>query len=248
LRAAIAARTGTLPPDLTRRILAAYDIQFVRAATVPDEAAAVRAAETIGYPLVLKIVSPDIAHRSDAGGVTLGIAGPAGLEAAMAAMRATIRAARPDARIDGFELQQHLTGQIEAMAGFVAAPPFGALLTIGTGGTMVELQADRSLDLCPITPDRAIAMIGETRLGALLGGYRNLIPATGLAPLAGLAANLSRLAADLGDLIVECDINPVLIAPGTGTVCVVDALLVTSAALSRRGRRAPQGPPAAHRW
>ena len=69
-------------------------------------------------------------------------------------------AARPAARIEGFELQQHLTGQVEAMAGFVAAPPFGALLTLGTGGTMVELQADHSLDLCPVTTDRAAAMIG----------------------------------------------------------------------------------------
>ena len=225
-RAALAGLTGTVPPDLTRRILAAYDIAFVRAATVPDEAAALAAAESIGYPIVLKIVSPDIAHRSDVGGVALGIPDAPALATAMATRRTAIHTARPCARIDGFELQHHLTGQIEAMAGFVAAPPVGTLLTLGTGGTMVELQADRSLDLCPITPARATAMITATRLGALLNGYRTLSPATDTAPLARLAATLSRLAADLSPHLTECDLNPILITPTTGIVHLVDALLV----------------------
>ena len=226
LRAAIAGHTGALPDALTRRLLTAYDIPFVASAHADDAAAALAAAERIGYPLVLKIASPDIAHRSDVGGVTLGIASPEALRAAMALMRAQVGSALPAARLTGFELQAQLIGHIEAMAGFVAAPPFGALLTIGTGGTMVELQADRCLELCPLTPARAAAMIGETRLGALLGGYRNLLPVTDIAPLARLASNLSRLATDLGDLLGECDINPVLVAPGTGEICVVDALIV----------------------
>ena len=226
LRAAIAGHTGALQADLTRRLLTAYDIPFVASAHVHDEAAALAAAERIGYPLVLKIASPDIAHRSDVGGVALGIASPDALRAAMARMRAQVGSTLPNARLTGFELQAQLIGHIEAMAGFVAAPPFGTLLTLGTGGTMVELQADRSLELCPFTPARAAAMIGETRLGALLGGYRNLVPVTDMAPLARLASNLSRLAADLGDLLGECDINPVLVAPGTGAVHVVDALII----------------------
>ncbi len=226
LRAAIMGHRGALPASLTRRLLMAYDIPFVASADAPDDASAVTEADRIGYPVVLKIASPDIAHRSDVGGVALGIAGPDALRAAMARMTAQVRNALPAARLTAFELQAQLIGQIEAMAGFVAAPPFGTLLTIGTGGTMVELQADRSLELCPFTPARAGEMIGETRLGALLGGYRNLVPATDIGPLARLASNLSRLAADLGDLLGECDINPVLVAPGSGEVHVVDALII----------------------
>ena len=226
LRAAVAEHTGPLPPALVRRLLGAYGIPFVRAAEVPDATAALAAAETIGYPLVLKIASPDIAHRSDVGGVALGITDPGALVAAIARMSANVAQARPTARLTGFELQGQITGHIEAMAGFVAAPPFGALLTIGTGGTMVELLTDRSLELCPFCDTRAAEMIGATRLGALLGGYRNLVPATDVAPLARLAANLSRLAADFAGILVECDINPVLVTPGTGDVHVVDALLV----------------------
>ena len=226
LRAAIVGHKKTLPAALTRFLLAAYDIPFVPSGEAADEASALAVADRIGYPLVLKIVSPDIAHRSDVGGVALGIAGPDALRAAMAKMTAQVRSALPKARLTGFELQAQLSGQIEAMAGFVAAPPFGALLTIGTGGTMVELQDDRSLELCPFAPDRAEAMIRDTRLGALLGGYRNLVPGTDIAPLARLASNLSRLAADLGDLLGECDINPVLVTPGSGDVHVVDALII----------------------
>ncbi len=228
LRSAIKGHHGPLPASLTRRLLAAYDIAFVASGAATDDIMALVVAARVGYPLVLKIASPDIAHRSDVGGVALGIAGPDALRAAMESMTAQVRNALPDARLTGFELQAQLTGHIEAMAGFVAAPPFGALLTIGTGGTMVELQADRSLELCPFTPSRAGTMIGETRIGALLNGYRTLVPATDIAPLARLASNLSRLAADLGDLLGECDINPVLVQPGTGEVFVVDALIIAS--------------------
>ena len=132
----------------------------------------------------------------------------------------------PEARITGFELQEYLVDHIEAMVGFVAAPPFGALLTVGTGGTMVELQGDRCVNLCPLTPECTIEMIATTRLGAALSGYRNLIPKTNIAPLARLAANLSELAADLSGDIAECDLNPVLVRKSTGEVCVADALLV----------------------
>jgi acetyltransferase len=225
LRAELAGLSGPLSAALTRRLLAAYDIPIARSALVPDIEAAVAAASAIGFPMVAKIDSPDVPHRSDVGGVELAIADTAALRAALARILARVTAARPGARISGFELQQHLAGRVEAMAGFVAAPPFGAVLTLGTGGTMVELQADHGVDLCPMSTDQAAAMLTGTRLGALLGGYRALMPRTDLAPVARLAADLSRLAADLGDLITGCDLNPILIAPGTGETTVVDALL-----------------------
>lgn len=225
LRSEIAGLSGPLPAALARRVLEAYDIPLVRTALVRTAEEALQRAEAIGYPLVLKIDSPDIAHRSDVGGVALGIADSDTLREALDRMVKAVQAAAPDAAITGFELQEQLLDHAEAMVGFVAAPPFGAVMTIGTGGTMVELLADSQVELCPVTPERAREMLAETRLGAYLGGYRKLTLPTDTGPLARLAANLSRLAADLGDLITECDLNPVLVRRQSGEVRVVDALM-----------------------
>ena len=129
-----------------------------------------------------KILSPDIAHRSEIGAVQLDIADAAGLRAAIAAIERNVRAARPGAVIEGYELQEQLTGWVEAMAGIKATPPFGALILVGSGGTLIELLQDRALSLSPVTPDEAAAMIRQTRLGARLAGYRNLLPRTDLTP------------------------------------------------------------------
>lgn len=228
IRADLTGLSGPLPVSLTRRILAAYDIPMVRAATVPDAETALMAAANIDYPLVVKIASPDIAHRSDIGGVELGVTDADSLRAALARISTRVAAAMPHARITGFELQEYLVDHVEAMVGFIAAPPFGALLTVGTGGTMVELQGDLCVDLCPLSSERATEMIAATRLGAALGGYRGLIPTTDTTVLARLAANLSELAADLSAHIAECDLNPVLVRKSTGEVRVVDALLVAT--------------------
>ena len=228
IRGILAGLSGPLPVSLTRKILAAYDIPVVRSATMPDIETALLEAAHIGYPLVVKIASPDIPHRSDIGGVELGVADPDALHAAVARISACVAAAMPQARIIGFELQEYLVDHVEAMVGFIAAPPFGALLTVGTGGTMVELQGDLCVELCPLTSERATEMIAATRLGAALGGYRNLIPETDTTPLARLVANLSELAADMSARIAECDLNPVLVRKGTGEVRVVDALLVAT--------------------
>ena len=181
---------------------------------------------TIGYPLVVKVVSRDVPHRSDVGGVQLGITDAAGLRQAIAEIERNVRAAVPAAVIDGYELQEELIGCVEAMAGFKSTPPFGALTVVGTGGTLVELQDDRALSLSPVTQAEAELLIGGTRLGALLGGYRNLLPPTAIQPLAALVAALSDLAADLADVLVEADLNPVLVRKGSGEVRVVDALFI----------------------
>jgi acetyltransferase len=171
-----------------------------------------------------------VPHRYDVGGVVLGIADAASLIAALARIRASVQALRPGARIEGFELQEELTDCVEAAAGFIAAPPFGALVMVGTGGVLVELEADRAVELAPFASAQGRDMIGRTRLARRLGGYRGLLPPTPLSGLSDLLARLSALAADLGgaDLggIVACDLNPVLIRKGSGEVRVVDALMM----------------------
>jgi acetyltransferase len=114
-------------------------------------------------------------------------------------------------------MQEELVDCVQAMVGYQAAPPYGALTIVGTGGVLVELEADKALSLSPVTPTEAGAMLATTRLGKTLDGYRNLIPHTDTAPLADLVANLSALAADFCDLVPECDLNPVLIQKGRAT-------------------------------
>ncbi|HET6233517.1 MAG TPA: acetate--CoA ligase family protein [Acetobacteraceae bacterium] len=228
LRHDLGASHGPVRDELVRRLLDNYALPRVRSGVARDAAEAATLAETLGYPLVVKVASRDVPHRSDVGGVQLGISDVADLRAAITRIEANVRANVPGAVIDGFELQEELVDCVEAMVGFKATPPFGALVVVGMGGTLVELQADRALGLSPVFTAEAAGMIDRTRLGALLHGYRNLIPRTDTAELVNLVCKLSNLAADFCDVLVECDLNPVLIRKGSGEVRVVDALFVAS--------------------
>jgi acetyltransferase len=221
---------GPVPDALARRLLAAYDLPMARSAIAASVDEAVSLAAGIGYPVVAKIVSRDVPHRSDIGAVRLGIRDEAELRDAIAAIGRAVRDAVPSAVIEGYELQEELSGGIEAVAGFKATPPFGALVMAGTGGTLVELQNDRAFSLAPLDAAEATALIRQTRLGALLGGYRNLVPATDLTEVAAILTNLSRLAADMRDVLAEGDLNPVMIAPGSGKARLVDALFIAAGA------------------
>jgi acyl-CoA synthetase (NDP forming) len=228
LRNDLSASRGPVRGELVRRLLDTYALPQVRSGVARTAAEAATLAATLGYPLVAKVVSRDVPHRSDVGAVQLGIRDAADLREAIARIEANIRANVPGAVIDGFELQEELVDCVEVMVGFKASPPFGALMVVGMGGTLVELQADRAIALSPVSTAEAAGMIDRTRLGALLHGYRNLIPLTDMAKLAGLICRLSNLAADLCDVLLECDLNPVLIRKGSGEVRVVDALFVAS--------------------
>jgi acetate---CoA ligase (ADP-forming) len=182
------------------------------------------------------VSSADIAHRSELGAVATGIATADELAEAIAVMRGRLREARPAARIQGFEIQEQVTGAHEALLGFTADPVFGALVTAGSGGTLVELLADTATGLAPLSPEEALELISGTRLGAVLAGYRNLAPVTDIGPLAGALHRLSWLASDFAGLLAECDLNPVFTDPGTGRVRVADVLLVAGVSPSRAGR------------
>ena len=226
LRQELCRVSGALPPELCVRILEAYGLPFVRSVMVKGAREAMDRAHEVGFPMAVKIASPDILHRSDVGGVMLGIGSRPELENAIARIAANVAAAAPKARIDGFELQEQFPADAEAMIGFAATPPFGSLVVVGTGGTLVELQADRAVGFAPIEIDDATDMIEATRLGKLLAGYRNLMPETDTSQLAELVVRTSRLAADLGDLVTACDLNPVLVRKGSGAVRLVDGLML----------------------
>jgi acyl-CoA synthetase (NDP forming) len=228
LRQDLQASIGPVSDELVRRLLEIYALPLVRSGVARGTTEAMAMADGLGYPLVVKVVSSDVPHRSDVGGVEMGIGNAVELQQAIDRIESNLRAYCPGAVIDGFELQEQLVDCIEVMVGFKATPPFGALLVVGTGGTLVELQSDRSLGLSPVSEIEAIAMIDSTRIGAVLAGYRNLIPKTDTTMLAKLVCQLSELAADMCDVLAECDLNPVLIRKGSGDVRVVDALFVAA--------------------
>lgn len=228
LRERLATEVGTVGAAVTWEVLQAYGIATVSSFVAPgvDEAAAWASGR---YPVAVKIVSPDVAHRSDVGGVVLDVASEQDLRDAAAAVRASVERVVPGCVIEGLEVQPMVPAGVEALVGFAADPVFGAILTAGTGGTLVELEGDVHSCPVPVDPDRCQQLLHGTRLDQRLAGYRNLIPITPTTALADLMSRISWLAADLGDLIAGCDLNPVIVEPGTGRVTAVDALLVTTA-------------------
>jgi acyl-CoA synthetase (NDP forming) len=175
------------------------------------------------YPVAAKILSPDIAHKTEVGGVALNIADEAALRATAAAMRARVATAAPDARITGILVQPMARGLAEALLGFRRDPEAGAVVLLGAGGVMAELHRDVALRLAPVEEDEAREMIAEVKAFAPLAGWRNL-PRGDLDALARAVVAVSRLAAL--DTVREAEINPLIVHEEGGGVTVADAWIV----------------------
>ncbi|TDQ41290.1 bifunctional acetate--CoA ligase family protein/GNAT family N-acetyltransferase [Tepidicella xavieri] len=179
---------------------------------VPAEAqAAVYAAETLGYPVVLKILSHDISHKSDVGGVRLNLHNAAEVQQAAEAMLQRVAELRPGARVEGFTVQPMIRRRHahELIVGASIDPLFGPVILFGQGGTAVEVIADRALALPPLNATLARSLIGRTRIAKLLKGYRDVPPAREEAIVSTLVA-ISQLLADVPE-IAELDINPLIV-------------------------------------
>lgn len=229
LRAELLGVSGPVGYHLTRRIMDAYRLPAVPSALAADADAAVALADRTGYPLVVKIASPDVPHRADVGGVVVGIRDERELRQALAQIAQQVAAARPGARIEGFELQPQVAAGTEALLGFTVEPPVGAMVVVGTGGALTELTRDRAADLAPVSLAEATAMIARTGLGRLLGGYRDLVVPTDIRPLAHLVQQVASLAADLQDVLSAADFNPSFVTSPSGQVQIADALLIARA-------------------
>ena len=229
-------------PALTEReakdFLSAHGIATTRELLVADSASAVRAAQTLGWPVVMKIESPDIAHKTEVGGVQLGIRDEAGVRAAFDLLHANARRLAPQARISGVLVQEMVSGGVEALVGLARHPPFGLAVTVGPGGVFVELTGGHALDLLPMDRAAAMALIGTTPLQRLLSGYRTgQVSDTGA--LVDLVTRLGQIAHAYEPFLEAVDLNPVtVLAAGLG-VRVLDALIV------RRMDTDPAHPPAA---
>jgi acyl-CoA synthetase (NDP forming) len=221
--AAAPAISHTIPaaPDEAdaRRLFAAFGLDSPFAVMAKPDAVP----GGLRYPVALKILSPDLAHKSEVGGVALNIADAAALKAEAAAMLARVTARAPAARITGFLVQPMVKGLAEAIIGFRRDPEAGPIILVGAGGIMAELHRDTALRLAPVDEAEARAMIAEVKGLKPLAGWRGL-PRGDLDALARAVVAASRLAALPG--VAEAEINPLIIhAEGQG-VTVADAWVV----------------------
>jgi acetyltransferase len=236
LAAALAGGRKWLEPQEISALFAAYGIPFVATRVARDADEAAEIARAIAAPVALKIRSPDISHKSDVGGVSLNLRTPDEVRAAAAAMFAHIREIRPEARLDGFILQEMVSrpGALELLAGVTDDVLFGPVVLFGQGGIAVEIVDDTTIEFPPLNLNLARAQIARTRIARLMHGYRNQ-PPIAIDAVADVLIRLSRLVADRAE-IAELDINP-LLADATGAI-----------GLDARIRIAPASPAGASRF
>lgn len=177
----------------------------------------------LAYPVAVKVRSNDIAHKTEAGGVALGVASRGDFDVRVRAMRAAVSAAHPQAHIEGLLVQRMESGLAEAIVGYRHDPLVGPLVLVGAGGTLAEIYADYALRLAPVDEAQAKEMIGEVKGLATIRGYRNL-PRGDLDALAKAIAAVSRLALVARQPVAEAEINPVIVK--REGVVAVDGLVV----------------------
>ena len=221
-----AAKRAALDELSGKRLLASFGVAVPRSLFVQDATEAAAACSNLKAPLVLKVVSPDILHKSDAGGVKVGLARAAEVEDAVRAMMK--RPAIESARIDGFLLEEMAPAGLEVVVGGLRDPQFGPLVMVGLGGIFVEVFADVAFRICPVTRFDAEEMIDELKGAAMLKGARGTKPVSREA----IVETLLKVGGEHGllmrhaDDIREADINPLIVSE-TGAVAVDARFILT---------------------
>ncbi len=192
-------------------VLAEYGIPVLdhRLAASPEEAS--KLAAEVGFPAAMKVVSPDVIHKSDSGGVKLGIDSPAAAAAAYTAIGESVGRAVPSARIEGILIVPMATGGVEVIAGMVRDPQFGPAVMFGLGGIFVEILKDVAFEIAPVSAEEAGRLVKSIKGWPLLAGARGSKPCD-LDSLCSVITGLSRLALELPE-VEEIDLNPVLAGP-----------------------------------
>jgi acetyltransferase len=222
---------GTLTETKSKELLAAYGIPVTRTLVATNEVEVVACGRELGYPVVLKLYSPDITHKSDVGGVELNIADDAAARRAFVGILERAQQKQPKARILGVTVQPmiaHPQGR-ELIVGAKRDPVFGSVLLVGAGGTAAEIWQDRALELPPLNERLARRMLESLRSWPLLQTYRSK-PAVNLDLLIETLMRVSYLIAHSPE-IAELDINPLLVTP-EGTLALDARVVLDSAALA----------------
>lgn len=210
----------------SKQLIAAWGIPITREATASTPEQAVSAAATIGYPVALKVDSPDLLHKTEAGAIRLGLTDHAQVQTAYAEIMSNAASAAPaGAAINGVLVQEMVSGGVEVIIGVSYDPQLGPTLLFGIGGVMVEIYNDIALRLCPITQPEAVDMINQVQGSRLLHGFRGAPPAD-LDALANALVRVSHLAVHLEGALSELDINPLMVLPAAQGIRAADALAV----------------------
>ncbi|MCL2643017.1 MAG: acetate--CoA ligase family protein [Candidatus Bathyarchaeota archaeon] len=209
-------RTALLESE-AKTIMTEYGVAVPKFQLATNEKEAAQIAQSIGFPVVAKIVSPEIIHKSDAGGVKVGLKTAADVEAAYTTIIENAKKYDPNARLLGVLIMEMAPSGIEVIVGAIKDPQFGATIMFGLGGIFVEVLKDVTFKIAPINTDEAKEMINNLKASALLKGYRNTPPADTDA-LAQILVNVSTLLTEHPE-IKELDLNPILAyAKGASTV------------------------------
>lgn len=207
-----------------KALLGRHGVSFAEEQACADADAAVAAARRIGFPVVMKILSPDILHKTEIGGVLVGVSSAEDVAEGFRTLMARAKDKAPRARIEGVLVAQMVSGGTEAIMGIKQDPVFGPIAVFGPGGIYAELMNDSVLRRCPFTAAEARDMIESTRIAAILNGARGR-PAADVEAAAQMLANLSRFAASAEGRLKSIDLNPVVILDkGKGAVAL-DALI-----------------------
>lgn len=217
---------NTLGDAEARAIAEAYGLRVPKSklATTPEEA--VQFAEEIGYPVVMKIASPDILHKSDIGGIKVGVTGAGNVRDAFDLLVYRAQRFMPDAQIWGVQIQEMVTGAKETIIGMNRDPQFGPMIMFGLGGIYVEVLKDVTFRIAPTTAQEAREMVGEIRSHHLLEGVRGE-RASDIDAIVDCILRISQLVTDFPE-IVELDINPLLVREAGAGAVAVDMRLVLS--------------------
>jgi len=203
-------RYELLEPE-ARELIGAFGITTARHIIAASSAEAIQAATTLGYPVVLKIVSPDISHKTDVGGVKIGIKDSEDVKVAYEEIMKNVRLKQPDARIDGMLVAEMAPPSAEVIVGGLRDPQFGPAVMFGLGGIFVEVYKDVSFRIAPVEEYEALDMIHEIKGSKILKGFRNR-EALDVAALSQVILKVSDMMVSL-DEIKEIDLNPVLVYP-----------------------------------
>jgi len=215
--------SGALDEVRSKALLKEIGIPLAREVVLPAETEA-PAALDLAFPVAVKLLSRDVPHKSDVGGVVLNVPSIEGVAEAIRAIRANVRRQKQDTRIEGFLVAEMIADGLETLIGIVRDPAFGAVVTFGLGGVMTEVLKDVTYRVAPFGVDEARTMIGELRAAALFGAFRGRGPLD----VDALAETLSRISALAAheDRIAEIDINPLFVRPRGKGVAAADALFV----------------------
>lgn len=227
-------RLGTGAPLTERKaklFLADAGVPVTREALARTAEEAVAIASGLGGPVVLKIESIDLPHKTDVGGVRLGLRSAEEVRSAFEGIILDVRRLAPAARIEGVLVQEMVASGVEVIVGLTRQEPFGMAVVVGAGGVLVELIDDAAVALAPVSPSRAMQLIEKTKVHKLLQGHRGSPPAD-IAALATLVSTLSRLSETYGDVLEAIDLNPVSVLPAGQGVRILDAFIQPRAAVT----------------